>query len=173
MSTAIPTVAAIAQGHAAITGADAQARWAWCHQILAAKAAAKNDSTLSSTIDADIAAQCATAVGRKNPYSAQWVRAAVNAAKKWPTTPANPAECERFTRLLNGAGKAGADKQPAKQAAPKESSGSSAADKAAPTKESALAALRRFAATAMELGATADEVSEAVLAAIVTAPTTP
>lgn len=139
----LPTVDQIAAGYAAITRSDAGARWRWARQILAIRAAEKSDKD-RATMDKELGIRCAAAVNRATPYSPQWVRAFVNAAKKFASEPQTPEDCAKFLAVCNG-----------NQSKPAKSGGES-------TKDDALRMLKSAAKLALKRGATDDEIAQAI-----------
>src|SRR5262245_4197386 len=101
MTTAIPQVARIAQAYGVLSRSDAAAKWRWAKQILALRDSQPDKKR--AALDKELGAECAKAVGRNKPYSPQWVRAYVNAARQFQAAPTTPVEADQFLALCNNA----------------------------------------------------------------------
>jgi hypothetical protein len=101
MSNASSSVARIAEAYSVLSRSDAGARWRWANQIL--KLRDGQPEKKRGVLDKEIGAECAKAVGRDKPYSPQWVRAYVNAARQFQSQPTTPKEAEQFLALCNNA----------------------------------------------------------------------
>ena len=136
----VVSVEKLASGFALLAGGDARARWTWAHQVKALRESIA-DAPSKAALDKQIGAAVATAMNRAKPYSAQWVRAYVNAAAKYPTAPTIE-QAEAFVKLCNGhtVRKSGA----------------------ASTKEDALKMMISGAKMASKRGADADEIRAAL-----------
>jgi hypothetical protein len=148
----VQVVERIAKAYSALSRADGGARWRWAKQILALRDAQPEKKR--SALDKEIGAECAKAVGRDKPYSPQWVRAYVNAARQFQSEPTTAEQAAEFLALCNNA--------QSKSEAKSEERSEEAETKKAGTKEDALRMLASAAKLARKRGASDLEIAQAM-----------